>query len=133
MPNSEPGGAGLGGGRRRISPQYPVPGLNTARGRAHQEPRRRTARDLRITNPRPEVNDLLGGSGGPAGAFQCLRRWTITVMKRVRMPATVKKSAEPMNKAATRLRSGVGGVIPKVRMKASAMDSRNFTGVPILF
>jgi hypothetical protein len=28
-----------------------------------------------------------------------------------------------------RRRSGVGGVIPKVMMKASAMDSRNFKGL----
>ena len=48
------------------------------------------------------------------------------------MPATVRNSAEPMNKAAMRRRSGVGGVIPKVMMKASAMDSRNFKGAAFI-
>ena len=52
----------------------------------------------------------------------------MTVMKRIRIPAAVRKSAEPMKSAATRRRSGVGGVIPKVMMKASARDSRNFMG-----
>lgn len=44
-----------------------------------------------------------------------------------------QESAEPMNRAAMRLRSGVGGVMPKVMMKASAMDSSNFMESPILF
>lgn len=45
----------------------------------------------------------------------------------MRMPAAVRKRPEPMKIAASRRRSGFGGVMPKVMMKASAMDSRNFT------
>ena len=61
------------------------------------------------------------------------RMCKITATKRVRTPAVVRKSAEPMKRAAMRLRSGVGGVMPKVMMKASAMDSRNFIDRSILF
>jgi hypothetical protein len=53
---------------------------------------------------------------------------TMAAMKSVRMPATVTKRAEPIKMEAIRRRSGFGGVMPKVMMKASAMDSRNFTG-----
>lgn len=50
---------------------------------------------------------------------------------RVRMPTTVRKRAAPMKIEAARRRSGFGGVMPKVMMKASAMDSRSFMGVSI--
>lgn len=55
----------------------------------------------------------------------------ITAMNSARTAATVRKRAEPMKMEATRRRSGFGGVMPKVMMKASAMDSRNFMGAPI--
>lgn len=44
-------------------------------------------------------------------------------------PTTVSSIADPMNSDATRFRSGRGGVMPKVMMKASAMDSSSFIGL----
>lgn len=52
----------------------------------------------------------------------------MAAVKRARTPAAVRKRQEPMKMDAMRRRSGFGGVMPKVMMKASAMDSSNFTG-----
>jgi hypothetical protein len=54
-------------------------------------------------------------------------------MKSARTPAAVRKSAEPIKMEAARRRSGLGGVMPKVMMNASARDSRNFMGGRFLF
>lgn len=54
-------------------------------------------------------------------------------MNKTKMPVIVANSAEPMKMAARRRRSGFGGVMPKVMMKASAIDSRNFNMGRYLF
>jgi len=53
---------------------------------------------------------------------------TMAAMNRVRTATMVSKRAEPMKMEAMRRRSGFGGVMPKVMTKASAMESRSFTG-----